>query len=190
MSVTVCIPSIPVRSNLLISRAIPSVLSQTLPPEAVSVVVDHQKEGAWTTRNKAMETVRTKWTAFLDDDDELLPHHLEFLTKFADENSADVVWGWFEVVGGSDPFPMHRGRQWDINDPHIFPITALVRTDLIKDSGARFRGDPNGTGNWGIQDFPFWASLWIAGGKFVGSEEITWKWYHHGRNTSGVPTRI
>lgn len=187
--ITVVIPTIPPRKKFLLERAVPSVLSQTLQPEAVVVSIDNDRSGAWVNRNKGTASVATKWVAFLDDDDEFLPHHLEYLRTLADEQSADVVWGWFEVVGGSDPFPAHRGRQWDINAPHIFPITALVNADLIKESGAAFQSDANETGNWLIQDFPFWKALHDAGGKFYGSDRITWKWYHHGRNTSGVPTR-
>jgi glycosyltransferase involved in cell wall biosynthesis len=136
-----------------------------------------------------MGMARTKWVAFLDDDDELLPCHLEFLVDLATANGADVAYGWFEVEGGSDPFPQHRGRQFDIADPHIFPITALVNRELVVEAAASFRDDPDGTGNWGVQDLPFWAALWNAGGKFVGAPDITWRWHHHGANTSGVPTR-
>lgn len=187
--VTVIIPSIPSRSEMLLTRAIPSVLNQTRKANAIAVTIDKHRTGAWGNRNNGIKMVTTKWMAFLDDDDELLPHHLEFLVDFAESHQADVAWGWFEVVGGTDPFPQHRGRQWDINDPHIFPITALVNTDLVLSANAEFRGDPEGTGNWGVQDLPFWAALWHAGGKFIGSDEITWRWHHHTSNTSGVPTR-
>lgn len=188
-NVTVCIPAIPSRLDLLYGRALPSVAAQTRPAAAVAVSVDHHRQGAWWNRNQTLKMATTKWVAFLDDDDELLPCHLEFLTDLANQHDADVAWGWFTVVGGTDPFPQHRGRQWDIADPHIFPITALVNRELVMDTGAEFQGDPNETGNWGVQDLPFWAALWNAGGKFVGAPDITWKWHHHGRNTSGVPTR-
>lgn len=187
--VTVVITSIPARQELVQSRAIPSVLNQTKSVDAIAISIDNIKSGAWTNRNRGVDMVNTAWTAFLDDDDELLPHHIEFLVNFANDNSADVVWGWFEVVGGTDPFPQHRGRQWDVNEPHIFPITALIRTDLIKSSNAQFCPDPQSTGNWGTQDFPFWKGLWDAGAKFLGSDVITWLWHHHTNNTSGLPTR-
>ena len=174
---------------MLLHRALPSVFNQTRRAEAVAISVDRKRSGAWENRNSALSMVSTKWVAFLDDDDELLPNHLEHLLDLAESNNADVAWGWFEVVGGTDPFPQHRGRQWDIADPHIFPITALVNADLVREANAKFCGDPDGTGNWGVQDLPFWAALWNAGGKFIGSDVITWRWHHHGANTSGVPTR-
>lgn len=187
--VTVCIPSIPTRSHLLAARAIPSVLAQTHAPTEIAVHIDHERHGAWENRNRTIAMATSEWVAFLDDDDELLPEHLATLLGVANDTGADVTWGWFEVVNGQDPFPQHRGRQWDINDPHIFPITTLVRRSLILDAQASFAPDPDRTGNWGTQDYPFWAALHAAGGTFHGVPDITWRWHHHGKNTSGLPSR-
>ncbi len=187
--ITVCIPSIPKRAELVATRAIPSIHRQTLQPDAVAICVDNHKNGAWHTRNKTIEMANTKWIAFLDDDDAFLPRHLETLHNIACEQAADVVWGWFEVVGGTDPFPQHRGRQFNLETPHIFPITTLVNRELILDSKAEFCEELTNVGNWGVQDLPFWGALWNAGGKFYGTDEITWQWYHHETNTSGLPTR-
>jgi glycosyltransferase involved in cell wall biosynthesis len=189
VSVTVCIPTIPTRSQFLRERALPSVYGQTRPADAIAISSDLHKEGAWTNRDRALKMAQTDWVAFLDDDDELLPHHLELLLATAEQHHADVVWGWFTVIGGSDPFPQHQGRQWDINDPHIFPITALVRRELIVESGAHFHPDHDNGGNWGAQDFPFWKAIHDVGGKFFGIPDVTWNWHHHGANTSGLPTR-
>lgn len=185
--VTVCIPSIPPRGHLL-HRALASVIGQTRPPDAISVAVDHSHQGAAATRNRAWQAAATKYVAFLDDDDEFHAHHLEFLIDLAETNDAHVVWGWFEVIGGTDPFPQDRGRQWDVSDPHIFPITALVNRELILDSGAQFEDETGVAANWFTQDLPFWAALSNSGGKFLSSNEITWRWHHHGANTGGVPT--
>jgi glycosyltransferase involved in cell wall biosynthesis len=188
-TVSVCIPSIPKRSNLLTSRVLPSVFSQTYSVSEICISLDFKKEGAWENRNNAIKMANSEWIAFLDDDDEFQPHHVETLLAAAHENQSDVTWGWFDVIGGSDPFPMHRGRQWDINDPHIFPITCIVRRSLILDSKAVFMPEKSNIGAWGIQDFPFWKSIYDAGGKFFGIPDITWNWHHHGANTSGLPNR-
>lgn len=188
-SITVCIPSIPKRLKYLTERALPSVLKQTVPVADIAIATDYNRIGAWDARNRATRMARTEWVGFLDDDDELMPHHFETLLKAATENNADVVWGWFDVVGGTDPFPMHRGRQWDINDPHIFPITCMVRRELIELSGAQFLVDTHNLGDWHAQDFPFWKALYDAGAKFFAIPDTTWKWYHHGENTSGLGSR-
>jgi glycosyltransferase involved in cell wall biosynthesis len=186
-TVSVCIPSIPTRKSLLHSRAIPSVITQKYPVSEIAIAIDHEKKGAWETRNNVIKMANSEWIAFLDDDDELLPHHIETLMNAAHEQKADVVWGWFDVIGGSDPFPLNRGRQFDIKDPYAFPITCLVRNSLIKDSKAKFMADEKGFGAWQCQDLPFWESLYNAGGTFLAIPDITWNWHHHGKNTSGLP---
>ena len=188
-TVSVCIPSIPTRSDLLKSRALPSVLTQTHPVSEICISLDLKKDGAWENRNNATKMANSEWLAFLDDDDEFRPHHIGTLLAAAHEHQADVVWGWFDVVGGSDPFPTHRGRQWDENDPHIFPITCMVRRSLILDANAKFMPDNHNHGAWEQQDFPFWKSINDAGGKFLAIPDTTWNWHHHGANTSGLPSR-
>lgn len=187
--ITVVIPSLRSRFPLLQQRALPSVLKQTVPARAIVTVVDTERAGAWDTRNRGMDCVTTDWMAFLDDDDDLLPHHLETLLELVHENQADVAWGWFEVVGSVDPFPSHRGRAFNADDPHVFPITTLVRTELVRDSRARFMPDTERTGAWDVQDLPFWRTLWDAGATFSCTSRITWRWWHHSSNTSGLPNR-
>lgn len=188
-TVTACIPTIPVRSDLLYTRAIPSIFRQTHPVSEIAIAVDNKKNGAWENRNNAIKMATSEWVAFLDDDDEFLPHHVGTLLTAAHEHQADVVWGWFEVIGGSDPFPESRGVQWNPESPLVFPITCLVRRSLILDSKATFMVDEPSWGSWFYQDFPFWKSIHDAGGKFLAIPDITWNWHHHGKNTSGLPNR-
>lgn len=188
-TVSVCIPSIPTRSHFLNSRAIPSVVTQTHPVSEIAISIDREKKGAWENRNNAIKMANSEWIAFLDDDDELLSHHVETLLNAANENNADVVWGWFDVIGGSDPFPESRGVQWNPDSSLIFPITCLVRRSLILDADAKFEVDEPSWGSWFHQDYPFWKSIHDAGGKFLAIPDITWNWHHHGTNTSGLPNR-
>ncbi len=165
------------------------MLGQTLAPASLAVHCDYG-EGAWSARNKAVAMAQTEWIAFVDDDDEMLPHHLESLWYLASERKADVASSWFNVIGGVDPFPANRGEDWDVKDPHVFPITVLVKRSLIMESGALFKSDSRQTGDWEVQDFPFWRSLSDAGGVFAQTAEITWNWHHHSANTSGLPERV
>lgn len=187
--VTVVVPTIPGRARLL-ARALASVDDQERPAQAVIVWRDHERRGAWEARNQAARHVRTEWTAFLDDDDELLPHHLGTLLDLAADSGAGLTWGWFDVVGGVDPFPQHRGRPFDPAAPHIVPITYLVQTEALAAALAAggFRSDPDATGAWDVQDQP----LFVRCAELVGTActaETTWLWHHHGRNTSGLPDR-
>lgn len=189
--ITIVIPSIPPRSDYL-KRAISSCLIQADPVAAIAISIDQNKEGAWTTRNRGLATVKTTWTGFLDDDDELLPYHVQFLMNKINEHDLDLAWGWFDVVGGEDPFPVHRGRQYNPLEPHIFPITYIVRTELlhaaVEESGG-FLPDLENHGGWHIQDQPVVNAMMRLGARHMAFEEKTWKWHHHGDNTSGQPER-
>jgi glycosyltransferase involved in cell wall biosynthesis len=195
-TVTVVIPSIPPRAELL-NRALASVAAQTHPVAAVSIAYDIGHEGAWATRNRALQNVSTEWTAFLDDDDELYPHHVQYLLDLADAHKADFVWGWFDVVNppglrSSDPFPQHRGREYDPDNPHCIPITYMVKTEWLMWAVGNiggFHADPGGSGAWEVQDAPLIAEIARLGARMKCTYQVTWKWWHHGDNTSGVPTR-
>ena len=173
-------PTIPPRAQLL-RRALTSVEAQIYPATKIEVAVDVDKNGAAVTRNRALFAAQTKWVAFLDDDDEMYPQHLERLVAHQLETDADVVWPWFDVIGGSDPFPIHFGRQWDPERPHSFPVTTLVRRQLAVKVG----GFPDG--EW--EDWNFWLRLNEAGAKFAHLPERTWAYHHDSYNTSGRPDR-
>ena len=186
--VTIVTPTLPGRADVL-QRAIRSCLTQEEPPRAFAIEVDADREGSGPTRTRALRRVATTWTAFLDDDDELRPVHLRRLLDVAAETGADVVAPWFTILGPDgrkrldwDPFPQHRGRQYDLADPHIFPITCLVRTEV-----AQLGEFPaHHVDGWGGDDFAYWMQLARAGARIVNIEDRTWWWWHHGRNTSGL----
>jgi len=186
VKVTVCIPSIPPRGKLL-RRALVSVLAQEKPPTAISVAIDHERLGAAATRNEALFGARTEWVAFLDDDDELKPEHLRRLCEHAEATGADVVFPWFDVIGGTDPFPMHEGKAYDPAAPHSFPITTLVRRSLAYAAG----GFPPGVvGEKAMgEDWQFWIRLRDLGATIVHLPERTWLWHHDSGNTAGLPDR-
>lgn len=198
MSVTVCIPSIPPRSDLL-KRALKSVAAQTHPVTGLSIAFDIDKEGAGPTRSRALATVRTEWTAFLDDDDELKPRHVELCLDWARATDADVVYPWFDVVNGGDPFPMFEGQAWDPRAPHIFPITVLAKTEVLHAAAKKLGGfpaphtigrDDSGapSDHWSGDDWPFWLTVNELGHTISHLPKRTWLWHHDSGNTSGLPT--
>jgi glycosyltransferase involved in cell wall biosynthesis len=188
--ITVVIPSIPPRWDLL-GRAVKSVEAQTLRPAAVVVDVDHGREGAPAVRTRALARVKTPFVAFLDDDDELLPEHLAKLAAHMNATGADLVYSWFTVVGGEDPFPQNFGRPWDNASPVQTTITTLAKTAAIRDVGgfvAETFGD-DGHGNRAGEDFLMVLRLVERGYKIAHLAERTWLWHHHRANTSGAPDR-
>jgi glycosyltransferase involved in cell wall biosynthesis len=190
--VTVVIPSLGTRKEYL-KEAIASVLGQSYPTSSLIVEIDNKREGAWVTRNRAMMKAGTEWTAFLDDDDVFLPHHLEFLVNNAVTENLDLCWGWFEVMGGTDPFPNHRGRQFSLDTPHIFPIPVLVKTKFLHKAYYEmggFQKDKLEQGSWQTQDLPIWRHIiGVQGAKHKAYDEITWQWRHHATNTSGLVSK-
>lgn len=191
--VTVCIPTIGGRDALL-QRALTSVIEQTEPARNVKIAVerDHVGQGAAATRNAAWRRATTTWVAFLDDDDELLPHHLEHLLDVAEWEGADLVYPWHRIVGPyGETKPDLLGGQGDPFNParldecNFIPVTVLVRREVLEAVG----GFPQpGTPEWPHQDCEDWG-CWLrlrdAGAKFVHTPTVTWRWFHHGRNTSG-----
>ena len=189
-TIAVAIPSIPPRAKLL-ERALASVDAQTRPVDEVQVAIDHNREGAARTRTRACKAAQSEWLALLDDDDQLYPNHVERLLATAESTGADLVWPWFDVDGGSDPFPMFEGRQWNPEEPHQFPITVLVRREALEGVGWFELGQEDAAywPGWTGEDWLTWNRLSRAGAKLVHLKERTWRWSHNTDNTSGRPDR-
>lgn len=191
--ITVVIPSIPPRAEML-KRAVRSVRSQTMPAQVI-VEIDHEGYGAAITRQHGLERVDTPWVAFLDDDDEFLPEHLESCYKFALETGADYVYPWYTVIhrmgrAGRDPMPWFFGKPWDNDQPHQTTITTLVKTELAQKVGFQDGPGPDPNGGRvivGGEDYRFTLGCMFDGAKIMHLAQRTWLWHHHGKNTSGLP---
>jgi glycosyltransferase involved in cell wall biosynthesis len=199
--ITVCISSIPTRTDML-RRALNSVLRQTLPPAAIVVEMDHERTGSAATKNRAMAKARTEWIAVLDDDDQFLANHLERLREAAIVTNADVVYSLPRVLNVyGDEIP--RQPDWGggaVFDPELLRRKAYIQTTcLVKTEWADFvRGfefvkDETGAVN---DDHGFFLKLLNAGARFHHVHEQTFVWNHHGvgapgvsGNTSGQPDR-
>lgn len=187
MGVTVITPTIPPRTALL-SEAIASVAAQSRPADEHMIYVDNKAEGQVAMRNRMLPAVTTEWFAFLDDDDRLLPNHLEALIACAEETGADLVYPWFTVEGGTDPLGAF-GRDFDaegLRRANYIPVTHLCRTELARDVGG-FPRCPEEWHNEACADWGFLLRLLDAGATFHHLPEITWTWRYHAANTLGKP---
>lgn len=198
---TVVIPAHParVRSGLLL-RALDSVLHQTVPPAAISLVVDDHGRGAAGTRQRALDRVPhkqeggTEFVSFLDSDDMWYPNHLETHRRLlcgasGMEDLGDVAYSWFDGNGIAQEWEKtHRGKAWDPRPDkgHHITMTITARTAYAK--GSSFLG-PEMHPDWTGEDWRFILGLNELGARFVGTGEITWHYAVHGGNTSGSPLR-
>ena len=191
--ITVAIPCIPPRVSTLLTHAIGSVQAQTLQPVTIACVLDVGREGAAATRQRALDSVKTEWVAYLDDDDQWYPHHLQTLMDLAVERDAEYVWSWFD---GNQPFPGHRGRQMILDEPHHTTMGIMVKTLLSQEAG--FMPHPEAPPAWAGEDWYHQLRCIeilrarygdeVATTKFAGTPEVTWTYRMHGRNTSGRAT--
>lgn len=192
--VTAVIPHIPVRPHTLV-RAVKSVALQTQRVHALAVAVDSDRHGSARTRNRALMSATTTWVAFLDDDDEWYPHHVDTLLLAAESTDADVVYPGCDVenpaLGGKIPVREEWGRFGRefsaslLRETSYIPVTSLVRTDLAKKA---LFGPPLGV-DTPYDDWGFYLRLLDLGARFHHVSRITWLWSHHGKNTSGQPDR-
>jgi glycosyltransferase involved in cell wall biosynthesis len=197
--ITVCIATIPPRASQL-RRALASVAVQTLQPAAIIVEYDHEHAGAAATKNAAARRASTPWLAFLDDDDQFMPHHLETLRHAArpdpmralypaDPGVADVVYSIPEcpqLPGGRDPHGRY-GVPFDaaeLRRRSYIQTTSLIRADLFHEAGG-FQLPPKPEcpyDDWGL-----WLAMLDLGARFLHVPEVTFVWNHWGRGAPGVP---
>lgn len=193
---TVVVTTIPSRHELL-ERALASVDAQTLQPGQLHVQNDLYKEGAPGNRDRGIEQVNTKYVALLDDDDYFYPDHLETLYNAAIDTDADIVYSWFDVVGGEDPFPQNFGKPWNPDEPVQITVTILAKTDVIRKAGGYSNTSSlteeelaiYAQGNTIGEDFRMISNANAQGAKIVHVPKRTWAYVHHSSNTSGRPDR-
>jgi hypothetical protein len=133
---------------------------------------------------------------FLDDDDEMLPGHVETLWAAAEETGAVMLYPWPETVGGVNPHEENFGKEFDLSDPCQTTVVTMVRTDVAVEVGYRTVGDLGAPGRlYGGEDLDFtrrvagWCLERGVSPGVVHVPERTWRWHHHGGNTGGLPSR-
>jgi hypothetical protein len=195
LDIGVVIPTHPARiRNGMVDRAVASVWAQKLQPAELHVAVDRGGEGAWGTRDRGLRAVRSEWTAFLDSDDELMPHHLRALALCAQKTGADYCFAWYTVKDAlgrerPDVDPLgHFGKTFNPDNPTQTTITTLVRTELAQAVGFHQPGENDLIdGQRFGEDFAFTLGCIKAGAKIVHLPVRSWWWNHHLGNTSGLP---
>lgn len=195
-TVAVVIPTIPGREERL-QKAVESVMNQTRLPDQIIVQTDAERLGAAVTRNRGLAKVTSDYVAWLDDDDLLLPNHIERLARFLDHYPQfGLVYPIPRVEGGRDPTATSVNGSWippwrvpfgpeqeqHLRDQGSFiPITHMVRTQAVNGIGG-FPA-PN-TVRW-LEDWGYLVLLLDAGVKFYHLPVTTWRWIVHDQMTGG-----
>jgi len=179
-AVSVITATVPDRQHLLL-EAIACVEAQTSPVAEHYIGIDTNRKGGAFIKNGLIDMVQTEWVQILDDDDILMPHHIERLLKEA-VDGVDVVYsyakgenysGWYNV-------PFSPDKLFENNN---ISHNALVRKSLFDKIG-KF-----GT-EYGY-DWTFWCRAVAAGATFVCIPEVTWEyrlspnWIHESHQSYG-----
>lgn len=177
------------RADLLL-RAIQSVQAQTLEPDSIVVSIDTPREGAAYCRQRGFEQVTTPLVAWLDDDDEFKPQHLERLRDTMIEQDADLIYPWYDVVNGSDPLTI-EGRPWAADNMGLFPVTYLVKSEVVRAAeGWAPAGYTPEAPSHGGEDWQLQCRMRENGAVMYHLNERTWNWWHQTGNSSGLPDRV
>jgi glycosyltransferase involved in cell wall biosynthesis len=203
LTVTVCIPTIPGREELLM-RAQISVMRQRRQPDAVLTVTDSDRNGAAWARNQLLEQADTDVIAWLDDDDEFEPNHLITCMRVLERAPAvDLVYPRPRMVGGEDPTAVqHQGRfpvsPWGLrfskeHAQHIrhvgsfIPMTHLVRTATARRAGGFPEGRTLESGRYQGEDERYLINMLdlLPPAVFEHLDRPTWKWHVNPRSTAG-----
>jgi glycosyltransferase involved in cell wall biosynthesis len=148
-----------------------SVAAQTVLP-AAHVVVWDDGAGFEATVNRAVSMVETDYYCLVDDDDLLLPNHVETLTS---NLTADVVWTWCEVVG-RDWNPNSGYTPGVLQERNYIPSNHAFRTALFRELGGyRLGRHP---------DHDFLKRAESSGANFLNVPKVTWVYRFHGENMS------
>ena len=117
-------------------------LVEEIGDERVRVLRHPTSLGVARARNHAVEAARAPWVAFLDDDDQWAPEHLDRLTAVADDGVAFAFARHYlldergVVVGrGPDPPGAAMLEQLLAGNPVVTPSSVLARRELVLDEG-------------------------------------------------------
>jgi glycosyltransferase involved in cell wall biosynthesis len=158
-NVTIITATIEGREKLL-ERAVASVRTQTVMPRAHFVIPDLRRQGGAFIKNRLMRLVDTEYVIILDDDDVLLPQHIE--TLWENRHLADVIYSYSD---GNTRYNRPFSSE-DLLKDSIVSHTALFPVSLFREVGPF----PLVAG----YDWEFWKTALAAGRTFHSVPIVTW----------------
>jgi len=196
IDVTICTAHIPPRGPHL-SRAVMSIASQTVLPKEHLISVDYNKIGQPANLDKCVWSAKSKYVAILDDDDEMLPDHLELIYDYIESTGADLVYPWFkfETSGNAGHLEEFAFKEWKNEEFHTIPITWIAKTDVIKAVGGFSNGFDPCSFNVDEKGFRIGSDRNItrniinAGYIIKHLPKVTWIYHDRHQRTLGMPNK-
>jgi len=172
MKIAVITPTISHRSYLL-DQCKQSVCNQTTKVPVLHVWgEDVARVGCGQMRNKLIASLDSSydWVSFLDDDDVLLPQHLDVLSQRCD--SADIIYSDCETVGWQKSWEITSFNQQRLFERNYIPVTVLMRRSTFEAA--------NGFARIFAEDWDLWKRCSLAGARFAFVPQVTWQYRRFG----------
>lgn len=132
----------------------------------------HNDYGAWA-RNRGMSEGHNAWVAYIDDDDEWLPHHLSTLARLIEENpDVNMV-----RTAGQSFMMKHKSPR---SSKLVRKMGSVNSTDILTVGMAHTRDLFKQTTGWkpvDNHDHMLWREMLTAGGKAVESDAVTFHFH-------------
>lgn len=172
MALTLVTATLPARNNLL-AEMLDSVKNQTVQP-AAHIIVRDDGRGFVETVNRAVSMVDTDFFCLVDDDDLLLPDHVQTLTE---NLNADIVWTWTKIEGRGSFNPNQGYVKNQLQSNNYIPSNMAMKTTLWRQHGGYRDG-------FGHPDWDMLKRCEESGATFLNIPKITWVYRFHGMNMS------
>jgi hypothetical protein len=189
-TVTIVIPHLPEREELL-AELLKSIELQTYQPDEVIIEIAQPEDNAAVTRTRACEKVKTTRIALVDDDDLLLPNHLDVLMRRMDEWDFDLTYSYFRSEPkGIDPLGRFGAvfSGFHLIQANYIPITHLIRTELLQ-SCLPYEPMPDDVRalykNKLLEDWHMLLKLLDIDCRFNHVPVVSWVWRQHDGQTNG-----
>ena len=174
MKIAVITPTIPSRSQLLIECQ-QSVRNQvTNIPILHSIGEDTEKIGCGQLRNKLISTLDPSydWISFLDDDDLMLPNHLNLLSQQCE--TSDIIYSDCETINWDKTWITKPFNLYDLLQRNYIPVTVLMRRSMFE--------KVNGFAEVFAEDWDLWKRCGKIGARFTYVPQITWQYRRIGNS--------
>jgi len=166
MKIAIITPTISSRSEVL-EECKKSVKNQIVNVSFEHFIgIDKLKLGCGAVRNAIEDSLLEEydWLSFIDDDDLMLPGHLQTLVNACERR--DIIYSDVETVGWEKSWTSRYFDLKDLQERNYIPVTVLIRRSVFKRAGG-FR-------HVFAEDWDLWKRCAEFGARFQYVPKVTW----------------